>query len=243
MTASEGQPSAEMPIVDVRGLVKKYGESPAEVTVLDGVDLRIRRGEIVALEGRSGSGKSTLLNILGCLDRPNRGTYRLGGTDVSGLQPNAQAWVRLHYIGFVFQSFHLIPRATSLENVELPLYYAGAGRGARREAARRLLVRVGLEDRIDHRPSELSGGQKQRVALARALACEPKLLLADEPTGALDTHAGADILDLLCGLRKTDDLTIALVTHDPGVAAVADRRVRLEDGRIVEGEPNATAVT
>jgi len=243
MTASEGQPSAEMPIVDVRGLVKKYGESPAEVTVLDGVDLRIRRGEIVALEGRSGSGKSTLLNILGCLDRPNRGTYRLGGTDVSGLQPNAQAWVRLRYIGFVFQSFHLIPRATSLENVELPLYYAGVGRGARREAARRLLVRVGLEDRIDHRPSELSGGQKQRVALARALACEPKLLLADEPTGALDTHAGADILDLLCGLRKTDDLTIALVTHDPGVAAVADRRVRLEDGRIVEGEPNATAVT
>src|SRR5262245_9142770 len=170
------------PIVEARGIVKTYGSSAAPLSVLQGVDLTIHRGEIVALEGRSGSGKSTLLNILGCLDRPDSGTYHLSGSDVSTLGPSEQAWVRLHYIGFVFQSFHLIPRATALENVALPLYYAGTARAAREEAARFLLARVGLADRVLHRPSELSGGQRQRVALARALACGPRLLLADEPT-------------------------------------------------------------
>ena len=229
-------------IIEARGIVKTYGSPAAPLAVLQGVDLTIHRGEIVALEGRSGSGKSTLLNILGCLDRPDGGTYRLGGSDVSKLGPREQAWVRLHYIGFVFQSFHLIPRATALENVALPLYYAGVGRTAREEAARFLLARVGLADRVLHRPSELSGGQRQRVALARALACGPRLLLADEPTGALDTHAGEDILRLFAELRESDDLTIAVVTHDPGVAAKADRRVLLCDGRIVDEESDCAPV-
>lgn len=242
MTASNAADTGEPPIIEARGLVKTYGRPPARVAVLAGVDLTIGRGEIVALEGRSGSGKSTLLNILGCLDRPDSGSYRLGGSDVSKLGRNEQAWVRLHYIGFVFQSFHLIPRATALENVALPLYYAGVSRAAREDAARRLLSRVGLEDRVLHRPSELSGGQKQRVALARALACGPKLLLADEPTGALDTHAGADILTLLGELRNSEDLTIAVVTHDPAVAATADRRVHLRDGRIIEEESDRAPV-
>lgn len=229
-------------IIEARGIVKTYGSSAAPLAVLQGVDLTIHRGEIVALEGRSGSGKSTLLNILGCLDRPDAGTYLLGGTDVSKLGPREQAWVRLHYIGFVFQSFHLIPRATALENVALPLYYAGVGRTCREEAARFLLARVGLADRVLHRPAELSGGQRQRVALARALACGPKLLLADEPTGALDTRAGEEILRLFAELRETDDLAIAVVTHDQGVAAKADRRVHLCDGRIVEQESDCAPV-
>lgn len=229
-------------IIEARGIVKTYGGAAAPIAVLQGVDLTIHRGEIVALEGRSGSGKSTLLNILGCLDRPDDGTYRLGGTDVSKLGPREQAWVRLHYIGFVFQSFHLIPRATALENVAMPLHYAGVGRAAREEAAQFLLARVGLSDRVRHRPAELSGGQKQRVALARALACGPRLLLADEPTGALDTRAGEDILRLFAELRESDDLTIAVVTHDPGVAAKADRRVLLCDGRIVEKESDCAPV-
>jgi putative ABC transport system ATP-binding protein len=229
-------------IVEARGLVKTYGSPAAPLPVLQGVDLTIHRGEIVALEGRSGSGKSTLLNILGCLDRPDSGTYRLEGSDVSRLGPREQAWVRLHYIGFVFQSFHLIPRATALENVALPLYYAGVGQAAREEAARFLLARVGLADRELHRPSELSGGQMQRVALARALACGPRLLLADEPTGALDTKAGEDILQIFGELRESDDLTIAVVTHDPGVAAKADRRVHLCDGRIIDEESDCAPV-
>jgi putative ABC transport system ATP-binding protein len=243
MTTSNTERPIDAPIVEARGLVKTYGRAPARVAVLQGVDLRIDRGEIVALEGRSGSGKSTLLNILGCLDRPDGGSYRLGGSDVSKLGRSQQAWVRLHYIGFVFQSFHLIPRATALDNVALPLYYAGVGRAEREDAARRLLSRVGLADRVLHRPSELSGGQKQRVALARALACGPKLLLADEPTGALDTRAGTDILRLLGELRDSDALTVAVVTHDPAVAATADRRVRIHDGRIVEEESGRARVT
>jgi ABC-type lipoprotein export system ATPase subunit len=234
---------SEAPVIEARGIVKTYGGAAAPVAVLKGVDLTIQRGEVVALLGRSGSGKSTLLNILGCLDRPDGGTYLLGGSDVSKLGPREQAWVRLHYIGFVFQSFHLIPRATALDNVALPLYYAGVGRAEREEAARRLLGRVGLAERVLHRPSELSGGQKQRVALARALACGPKLLLADEPTGALDTKAGEEILQLLGDLRKSDALTIALVTHDTEVASTADRRVILCDGRIVGLESDCAPVT
>jgi len=233
------RPAGERPIVEARALAKSYGRPPAQIKVLDGVDLTIRKGEIVALQGRSGSGKSTLLNVLGCLDRADSGTYFLGGRDVSTLGREAQAWVRLHYIGFVFQSFHLIARSTALENVELPLYYAGFGRSEREEIARGLLERMSLADRADHVPSELSGGQRQRVAIARALACGPKLLLADEPTGALDTRGGAEILELLRELRETDGLTVAVVTHDDTVAKMADRRIRLRDGRMLTEEQYA----
>lgn len=243
MTTGTAPELSEVPIVEARKIVKTYGGRAAPVAVLQGVDLTIRRGEIVALLGRSGSGKSTLLNILGCLDRPDSGTYLLAGSDVSKLDASEQAWVRLHYIGFVFQSFHLIARATAIENVALPLYYAGTPRAAREQTARRLLARVGLAERALHHPAELSGGQRQRVALARALACGPKLLLADEPTGALDTRAGEEILQLLRELRESEALTIALVTHDTDVAATADRRVLLCDGRIVQREADCAPGT
>jgi len=222
------------PVIEARDLAKVYGQPPAQTTVLDGVDLLVRRGEIVAIEGASGSGKSTLLNILGCLDRPTRGTCLLGGSDVSTLGREAQAWVRRHYIGFVFQSFHLIAHASALENAAMPLYYAGVRRAERERIAHALLARMGLADHVGYRPAQLSGGQKQRVAIARGLACGPKVLLADEPTGALDSQSGAEILRLLVELRAADDLTIVLVTHDPAIARRADRRVLMRDGRIVQ---------
>jgi ABC-type lipoprotein export system ATPase subunit len=238
MTSRQG-PTGEPLIIEAHGITKSYGRKPAQVRVLEGVDITIRPREIVALQGRSGSGKSTLLNILGCLDRADGGTYHLGGRDVSSLGREAQAWVRLHYIGFVFQSFHLIARSTALENVEMPLFYAGVGPKERRNLARALLERMGLGERTHHLPSELSGGQRQRVAIARALACGPKLLLADEPTGALDTRGGAEILELLRELRETDGLTVVVVTHDDTVARSADRRIRLRDGRMVTEEEYA----
>jgi ABC-type lipoprotein export system ATPase subunit len=238
MTSRQG-PTGEPSIIEACGITKSYGRPPAQLKVLQGVDIVVRPREIVALQGRSGSGKSTLLNILGCLDRADGGTYRLGGRDVSALGREAQAWVRLHYIGFVFQSFHLIARSTALENVEMPLFYAGVDPIERRRTARALLDRMRLGERTHHLPSELSGGQKQRVAIARALACGPKLLLADEPTGALDTRGGAEILELLRELRETDGLTVVVVTHDDTVAKTADRRVRLRDGRMVTEEEYA----
>jgi ABC-type lipoprotein export system ATPase subunit len=223
-------------MVDLRHVRKQMGTGDGRVTILEDVTLQVHPGELVALTGPSGSGKSTLLNILGCLDRPSGGEYRLGGSDVSSLTRVEQAWVRLHFIGFVFQSFNLLPRATALENVGLPLYYAGVPPDRRREIAASLLARVGLTDRATYLPSQLSGGQCQRVAIARALASRPGLLLADEPTGALDSRSGAEILSLLLELRRAQQLTIVLVTHDPGIAAQADRRIRLFDGRIVDGE-------
>ncbi len=227
---------AEPKVIEARGITKAYGPPSAQTKVLDGVDLTVLRREIVALQGPSGSGKSTLLNIVGCLDRPTSGVCLLGGQDVSQLGREAQAWVRLHYIGFVFQSFHLVAYASALENVAMPLYYAGVARAERERLALSLLERMGLEDRASHRPAQLSGGQKQRVAIARGLACRPKLLLADEPTGALDTRAGAEILRLLIELRASESLTILIVTHDPTVAKKADRRVVMRDGRVVEME-------
>lgn len=227
---------APAPIIFARGITRVYAIGAREISVLTGVDLTIASEEVVALVGASGSGKSTLLNILGCLDRPTRGTYLLGGQDVSQLSRDAQAWVRLHYLGFVFQSFHLIAHATALENVAVPLYYAGHPRRRREARAFELLERVGLLERASHRPAELSGGERQRVAIARALALGPRLLLADEPTGALDSHSSREILDLITGLRDTDGLTMVLVTHDPDVAAHADRRIHLGDGRIVAPE-------
>jgi ABC-type lipoprotein export system ATPase subunit len=219
-------------IVETRALDKLYWAGSTPVQALASIDLHVKQGEMVALRGPSGSGKSTLLNILGCLDRPCRGTYRLGGRDVSRLSRTAQAWVRLHYLGFVFQSFHLIASESALENVALPLYYAGMPRRARTERAFELLDRVGLGDRAEHRPSELSGGQRQRVAIARALALGPRLLLADEPTGALDTTSGQEVMELLVHLQRDEGLTTIVVTHDPAIADVADREVFLRDGRI-----------
>jgi putative ABC transport system ATP-binding protein len=222
--------------IEILKLVKEYGAGDNRVPVLRGVDVTIERGEIVALMGPSGSGKSTLLNILGCLDRPTSGKYLLGGRDVSKLTRGEQAWVRLHYLGFIFQSFHLLGDSTVLENVAVPLFYAGVGREEREARALKYIERVGLKERITHRPSELSGGQRQRVAIARSLVNEPKVLLADEPTGALDTPTGIEVLSLLKELHQETGLTMVLVTHDQDVADVAHRTVYMRDGHVVGRE-------
>jgi len=230
-----------VPVVELQRVHKVYEEGPLAIPVLRGIDLEILPGETVALCGPSGSGKSTLLNILGCLDRPSAGRYLLGGRDVSTLDREEQAWVRLRYIGFVFQSFHLIPHATALENVALPMFYAGVGRAEREDRARRLLDRVGIGDRLDHRPNQLSGGQRQRVAIARSCACSPRLLLADEPTGALDSRSGEQVMSLLGELHREDRLTIILVTHDAHVAAFAQRQVHMRDGLVVDDRGDSAA--
>jgi putative ABC transport system ATP-binding protein len=211
------------------------------VTALAGVDLVVEPGELIALRGSSGSGKSTLLNILGCIDRPSDGFYVLGGRDVSTLDREEAAWVRLHYLGFIFQSFHLISSDSALENVALPLFYAGVPRAEREERALAMLDRVGLADRADHRPNQLSGGQRQRVAIARACVGNPRVLLADEPTGALDTKSGDEVIHLLLELREERGLTIVLVTHEEDVAAIAPRQIHLRDGVIEKETGGATA--
>ena len=218
-------------IVEAHGIRKEFPNMTAPV--LDDVSMTIDSGEIVALRGPSGSGKSTLLNIIGCLDGPTRGTYSLGGRDVSTLNRRERAWVRLHYIGFIFQSFHLISDNTVLENVTLPLYYAGLGRDEREGRAVELLERVGLGHRMTHRPAQLSGGEKQRVAIARAVAGKPRLLLADEPTGALDMKTGKEVMDLLLEVHAAGSLTLVIVTHDPEVAEFCHRQVFLRDGKII----------
>ena len=220
-------------IVSLRGLTKVYGEGDARVTVLSEIDLDIFEGETVALCGPSGSGKSTLLNLIGCLDRPSAGTYHLAGRDVSQLGRTAQADIRLRFLGFIFQSFHLLPDATAIENVMLPLQYGGVAPAERRRRAADILDRVGLGDRMDHRPNQLSGGQKQRVAIARACVTTPKLLLADEPTGALDSKTGEAVLGMLSDLHAERGLTVIMVTHEHDVAAWAQRRIDLHDGQIV----------
>jgi putative ABC transport system ATP-binding protein len=223
-------------LIEVRDLSKEYGAGDNRVPVLRGVDFTVHQGEIVALMGPSGSGKSTLLNILGCLDRPSRGAYVLGGRNVSQLSRSAQAWVRLNYLGFIFQSFHLLSDSSVLENVAMPLYYAGVSREEREQRALALIERVGLKERVEHRPSELSGGQRQRVAIARSLVNRPKLLLADEPTGALDTPTGKEVLALLHELHRETGLTMLLVTHDDDVAQAAHRTIYMRDGRVVDRE-------
>jgi putative ABC transport system ATP-binding protein len=222
--------------IEIRKLHKEYGAGDNRVPVLRGVDFEIAKGEIVALMGPSGSGKSTLLNILGCLDRPTRGKYLLGGRDVSTLSRSEQAWVRLNYLGFIFQSFHLLSDSTVLENVAVPLFYSGVSRAERERRAMELLDRVGLKERVSHRPSELSGGQRQRVAIARALVNKPRVLLADEPTGALDTPTGLEVLALLKELHRETGLTMILVTHDEDVAEVAHRTIYMRDGLVVDRE-------
>jgi putative ABC transport system ATP-binding protein len=226
---------AEHPVLDVRNLVKFYGEGETLVRALCGITLTVERGDYVAIMGASGSGKSTLMNILGCLDVPTSGQYLLDGVDVSRLDDRQLALVRNRRIGFVFQAFNLIPRTTALANVELPLAYAGMKAAQRRQRARAALAMVGLSDRADHEPNQLSGGQQQRVAVARALVTAPALVLADEPTGNLDTRSSADVLAVLDRLNQTGR-TILLITHEQDVAQHARRLIRLVDGRVVYDE-------
>jgi putative ABC transport system ATP-binding protein len=226
---------ANGPVIDVRDVYKTYRMGDIEVRALRGVSVRVERGEYVAIMGSSGSGKTTLMNILGCLDTPTRGAYLLNGLDVRGVDEDTLSDVRNRYIGFVFQSFNLIPRTRALANVELPLSYAGIPRGDRRARALRALAQVGLQDRVDHLPSELSGGQQQRVAIARALVTSPAMILADEPTGNLDTVSGTEVLGLFERLSG-EGATIVLITHEPEVAAHARRVIRISDGRIIADE-------
>ncbi|WP_102412756.1 ATP-binding cassette domain-containing protein [Beduinella massiliensis] len=218
-------------MIELSHIGKKYRMGDGEVDALADVNLFVSRGEFVAVIGPSGSGKSTLMNIMGCLDRPSAGAYRLDGVNVELLGADELAAVRGRKIGFVFQGFQLLPRLTALENVELPLMIAGVGAKERRRRAGDALVRVGLDARMRHRPSQLSGGQQQRVAIARALVTDPPVLLADEPTGNLDSRASRDVMDLLCALNA-QGRTVVLITHDPGVAARAGRQVRVKDGRL-----------
>ena len=221
------------PLIEARNLVKTYTMGDQTVHALRGVSLDIAEGDFVAIMGASGSGKSTLMNILGCLDLPTSGEYRLAGEEVEGLAPDALASIRNRRIGFVFQQFNLLPRTSALENVELPMVYAGVSPQQRRQRAQAALQRVGLGERGDHTPSELSGGQQQRVAIARALVIQPALILADEPTGALDTQTSNEIMRLLTELND-QGMTVVIVTHEADIAAWAQRRLVFRDGQIVE---------
>jgi putative ABC transport system ATP-binding protein len=225
----------ERALIQLEDVSKTYDSGENAVLALRGVDVAITRGEFVSIIGPSGSGKSTLMHILGCLDTPSGGKYWLDGEDVAELSSRALARIRNQKIGFVFQTFNLLPRATIWKNVELPLLYAGMGRDERRAQAMEALQRVGLDNRAKHRPNELSGGQRQRVAIARALVNKPSLILADEPTGNLDTKTGGDIIKIFEGLAAANE-TIVLVTHDPGIAARTQRSIKIVDGGIVDGD-------
>jgi putative ABC transport system ATP-binding protein len=235
MSAAGVSAVAPPPVIETHALERDFRMGDTTVRALRGIDLRIEPGEYVAIVGPSGSGKTTLMNLIGCLDTPTSGAYLLDGEEVSLLDDDSLSHVRNEKVGFVFQTFNLLPRATALDNVALPLVYAQVGRRDRREAAEHALERVELSDRMYHRPEQLSGGQRQRVAIARALVNEPKLLLADEPTGALDQHTGAEIIGLFEQLNR-EGVTIVLVTHDPEIAKRTRRQIRLVDGEIVSDE-------
>jgi putative ABC transport system ATP-binding protein len=224
---------AEAPLIETHDLVKIYPMGSEEVRALDGVSLKISRGEYVAVMGPSGSGKSTLMNLIGCLDTASSGTFLLNGREISRMEDNELAAIRNLEIGFVFQTFNLLARTTALQNVELPLVYAGMGRTQRHRRARETLEMVGLADRMHHRPSELSGGQRQRVAIARALVNKPSIILADEPTGNLDSRTGDEIMELFYELNGTGN-TLIVITHEEEIARLAKRVILLRDGKVVE---------
>jgi putative ABC transport system ATP-binding protein len=219
-------------MMELRGICREYAVGEETVHALDHVDLKVEHGEYLSIMGPSGSGKSTLLNVLGLLDRPTSGAYLLEGADVSSLDDDTLAAHRQQQIGFIFQFFHLIPRLTALENVELPLVLAGAPPKERRERATKILESVGLKSRVDHRPDQLSGGERQRVAIGRAIIMQPRFLLADEPTGNLDSRSGAEIMQILEQLNR-DGIALLIVTHDPAIGNRAKRHLKLRDGKIV----------
>jgi putative ABC transport system ATP-binding protein len=225
-------PERAAPIIDIRRASRIYRMGQLEVPALVDADLRVEAGEFVAVIGPSGSGKSTLMNLIGCLDRPTSGEVRLAGTSVAELDDDGLAGVRSRFVGFIFQAYNLLPRTTALENVAAPLLYQGVGRRERLARARSTLERLGLADRMAHQPAELSGGQQQRVAIARALVTDPPLILADEPTGNLDSHSGAEVMALLRELHGSGR-TVVLITHDADVAETATRQVHIRDGRLV----------
>ena len=223
---------ADEPLIQLRGIRKVYGEGPTAFQALKGVDLDIRRGDFVAVMGPSGSGKSTTMNILGCLDVPSAGTFLFQGHHIETLNRDQRALLRRRYLGFVFQGFNLLARTSALENVELPLLYRGDEKKARRDAAMAALDKVGLAEWWDHTPGELSGGQQQRVAIARAIVTSPDVLLADEPTGNLDSERSVEIMQLLTGLNRDSGITVLMVTHEPDMAAFAHTIVHFKDGLV-----------
>jgi len=237
--AGSGDPLA--PIIELRGVTKVYGSGAAAVRALAGIDLTFRAGEFVAIMGPSGSGKSTAMNIIGCLDTPTAGDYFFKGTSVGRLAPRQRTLLRRHFLGFVFQGFNLLGRTTAIENVELPLIYRGLGQTERRALALRALRLVGLEGRQHHTAAELSVGQQQRVAIARAMVAGPAVLLADEPTGNLDTRTSREIMDVVAGLNRDQGVTVIMVTHESDIAAHAERAVRFLDGRVAFDGPNREA--
>ena len=233
--------SKSSPLVELRSIERHYGEGGGLVRALAGVDLGINRGEFIAIMGPSGSGKSTAMNIIGCLDRPSSGSFLFSGVDVTALARDERALLRRNYLGFVFQGFNLLNRTTAIENVELPLIYRGVPKRERREKAVRALHLVGLQGREHHTPGELSGGQQQRVAIARAIVTDPLLLLADEPTGNLDTARSHEIMELLTRLNRENAITVVMVTHEPDMAAYANRSIRFVDGHIASDKTRAAA--
>jgi len=233
----------DAPLISLRGITKRFGEGPAAFQALKGVDLDIASGDFVAIMGASGSGKSTTMNILGCLDVPTSGTYLFRGVHVEGLSRDQRSLLRRRYLGFVFQGFNLLARTTALENVELPLLYRGEERRVRHEQGMAALEKVGLAAWSHHNPSEMSGGQQQRVAIARALVTQPDVLLADEPTGNLDSERSVEIMELLADLNAKAGLTVLLVTHEPDMAAYARKIVHFKDGLVDRVEKNDRADT
>jgi putative ABC transport system ATP-binding protein len=236
-TAASGA-KAQEPLIELRGVSKIYGTGPAAMAALRGIDLRIAQGEFVAIMGPSGSGKSTCMNILGCLDTPTEGKYFFEGVEVGGMGRDQRALLRRHYLGFVFQGYNLLNRTSALENVELPLIYRGVSRSQRRPRAQAALAAVGLAGWESHTPGELSGGQQQRVAIARAIVTEPRVLLADEPTGNLDSARSHEVMELITTFNRERNLTVLMVTHEPDMAVYARRQIHFLDGLIV-GEPPA----